>query len=273
MTAPPSESMGVTLLSGGLDSTTVTAFAKSRVQRLTALTFHYGQTHSKEVECAGEVARLLGVRHELLDISSFGQIAWYSSLTSPERFPLPKSPPSPPPGPTGEDGPRGPASGWAGGGGTTIPISYVPLRNTFFLTVAGAYLESEALYNIEELNMDPAEMQAYIFMAPNAIDYSGYPDCRPEFYDKMRDVLMYGSKLWSQYHVPMQIETPIIHLSKAEIVNLGMDLRAPLEHTWSCYDGGEVPCGRCDSCILRARGFAQAGYEDPLLVRLRAAPS
>ena len=250
------ESKGVTLLSGGLDSTTVTAYAKGLVQRLTALTFHYGQTHSKEIQCAQEVARLLGVGHELIDISGFGKAAWYSSLTSPESFPLPR------------DRRVGEIGGRPDGSGASIPNTYVPLRNTFFLAVAGAFLESLALHAIESQQEDPQELAAYIFLAPNAIDYSGYPDCRPEYYEKMRDALVYGSKLWAQYQVPIQIETPIIHLSKAEIVKMGMELNAPLEHTWSCYQAGEVPCGRCDSCVLRAKGFSEAGYRDPALARL-----
>ncbi len=250
------ESIGVSLLSGGLDSTTVTAYARSRLSRLTALTFHYGQSHAKEIDCAREVARVLDVQHEILDISGFAKAAWYSSLTSPERFPTPKSR-SPEPG-SGETATK------------AIPISYVPLRNTFFLTVAAAFLESQALYAIEAEGANPGEVAAYIYLAPNAVDYSGYPDCRPEYYEKMRDALMHGSKLWTQYEVPIRIETPIIQLSKAEIVGMGMDLKAPLEHTWSCYEAGEVPCGGCDSCIFRARGFAQAGYPDPLLVRLGA---
>ena len=102
-------------------------------------------------------------------------------------------------------------------------------------------------------------------MAPNAIDYSGYPDCRPEFFQKMGESLGYGSKLWTEYHVPLQIELPIIEMSKADIVRLGMELRAPLELTWSCYQGGDAPCGRCDSCILRANGFRDAGFPDPAL--------
>ena len=246
--------MGVILLSGGLDSTTVAAYAKSRVQELTALTFHYGQSHSREVACASKVAELLGMSHELVNIASFGKVAWYSSLTSPERFRIPED------RLRLEEGTHGSA--------TDIPNTYVPLRNTFFLTVAAASLESVALHAIEMEEVEPRDLRGYIYLAPNAIDYSGYPDCRPEYYDKMRDALKYGSKLWAQYGIEMEIETPIISMSKAEIVRLGMELNAPLEQTWSCYQAGELPCGVCDSCILRARGFAEAGHRDPLLVRL-----
>ncbi len=240
---------GVTLLSGGLDSTTVTAYAKDRVDRLTALTFFYGQTHSKEVDCARRVAERLGVEHRLLDISFLGEVAWYSALTNPERFPIPQNR----------------AEGEIGFG---IPITYVPLRNTMFVSMAAALLESQVLHAIEVGGASPEGIEARVYMAPNAIDYSGYPDCRPEFFEKMKQTLEYGSKLWTQYQVPIAIETPIIELSKAEIAELGVRLKAPLDDTWSCYKGGELPCGACDSCILRAKGFEEAGIADPLLVRL-----
>ncbi len=243
-------SYGVSLLSGGLDSTTVTVFAKGKTDHLTALTFHYGQSHSKEIDCAAAVARTLGVPQELMDISFLGKVAWYSALTNPERFPVPED----------RD---------AAQMGNSIPITYVPLRNTIFLSLAAAYLESQALHAIELEGVAPTDVQAYLYMAPNAIDYSGYPDCRPEFFQKMGESLGYGSKLWTEYDVPLRIETPIIQMSKADIVRLGMKLRAPLELTWSCYHGGDVPCGRCDSCILRANGFKDAGYPDPALTQAR----
>tara|TARA_B100001964_G_scaffold138457_1_gene152728 strand:+ start:170 stop:901 length:732 start_codon:yes stop_codon:yes gene_type:complete len=239
-------SYGVSLLSGGLDSTTVTALAKGKTDRLTALTFHYGQIHSKEVECAAEVARSIGVEQELMDISFLGKVAWYSALTNPDRFPVPED----------QD---------AAQMGNSIPITYVPLRNTIFLSLAAAYLESQTLHAIEIEGVSPSDVQAHLYMAPNAIDYSGYPDCRPEFFEKMADSLGYGSKLWTEYQIPIQIEIPIIEMSKADIVKLGIEIKAPLGLTWSCYQGGEVPCGRCDSCILRANGFRDAGYSDPAL--------
>ena len=242
-------SFGVSLLSGGLDSTTVTAYARDRVDRLTALTFYYGQTHSKEVDCARLIAGLLGVEHRLVDISFLGQVAWYSALTNPESFPIPRNRPN-------EEI------------GFGIPITYVPLRNTIFLALSAAYLESQALNAIEVEGLSHGQVGAYLYMAPNAIDYSGYPDCRPEYFETARRTLEYGSKLWTQYGVRIQVETPIIGLSKAEIAELGLRLEAPLEQTWSCYDGGELPCEGCDSCVLRARGFEEAGIPDPLMVRL-----
>ena len=240
---------GVSLLSGGLDSTTVTAYALETTDDLTALTFQYGQSHSKEVDCAKEIAGALGIRHRLLDISFFRQAAWYSALTNPDLFPIPEDQP-------------------AAQIGVSIPITYVPLRNTFFLALAAAFLESNILHAIEVDQVDPASVEARLFMAPNAVDYSGYPDCRPEYFQQMSRALGYGSKVSTEYHIPIQVETPIIEMSKADIVKMGVRLKAPLELTWSCYQGGRTPCGSCDSCILRARGFQEAGVPDPLLQRL-----
>jgi len=241
--------IGVVLLSGGLDSTTVAAYAKKQGYELKAITLHYGQKHSKEVECAKKVAEVMGIKQEVIDISFFKKLAWHSALTSPEDFKVPK-----------ERNKKEMAKG--------IPTTYVPFRNTFFLTIAAAFLESEVLSLIENEKVDPEELEASILIAANAIDYSGYPDCRPEYYEKMTRVLFEGSKLGTYYKKPINIETPIILKTKAEIVKLGMELKAPLQYTWSCYEGGEVPCGQCDSCILRAKGFAEAGYDDPLIVRL-----
>lgn len=236
---------GVTLLSGGLDSTTVTTYAKGRCDVLTAVTFRYGQTHSKEVDRARRIAALLGVEHRLVDISFVRDVAWYSALTHPDAFPVPSE---------------------SEHIGASIPITYVPLRNTIFLSVAAALLESSILYAIEVEGLDAGNVDAVIYMAPNAIDYSGYPDCRPEFYEQMAGSLELGSKLGTEYRTRFRIETPIIHLSKAEIVRMGIEIGAPLEHTWSCYLGGCLPCGSCDSCVLRARGFAEAGALDPALI-------
>lgn len=241
--------VGVILLSGGLDSTTVAAYAKKQGYELIAITLYYGQKHTKEVESAKKVAQVMGIKQEVIDISFFKRLAWYSALTSSENFKVPKQ---------RDDKEMA----------KEIPITYVPLRNTFFITVAAAFLESEVLNLIENEKVDTAELKASIFIAANAIDYSGYPDCRPEYYEQMTKALSEGSKLGAQYKKQIKIQTPIILKNKAEIVKMAMDLKAPLEYTWSCYEGGEVPCGKCDSCILRAKGFAEAGYEDPLILRL-----
>ncbi len=240
--------VGVILLSGGLDSTTVAAYAKNRGHQLTGITLHYGQTHSKEVDAAMKVASSLELKHQVVDISFFKQLAWYSALTNPELFEIPSK--------------RG-AEDMA----QDIPITYVPLRNTFFLTIAAAFLESEALSYIERDGVAPDEVEASIFIAANAIDYSGYPDCRPEYYEEMSRALFMGSKLGSQYGTPIKIETPLITMTKAEIVRLALAEKAPIECTWSCYQGGDRPCGECDSCILRAKGFREAEVDDPSLSR------
>ena len=248
-------SYGVTLLSGGLDSTAVTVYAWTVTDHLTALTFHYGQSHSKEVDCAQKIAECLGIQHQLLDISFVGQVAWYSALTNPDRFPIPQDR----------------AAGFSSGGpppADSIPITYVPLRNTIFLALSAALLESQVLYAIEVERLAPKDVEARLFLAPNAIDYSGYPDCRPEYFHSISQGLQYGSKLWTEYQVPIRVETPVIRMSKAEIVRWAIELKAPLEYTWSCYQGDPAPCGKCDSCILRAKGFREAGYPDPLLLRL-----
>lgn len=120
------------------------------------------------------------------------------------------------------------------------------------------------LDRIERRGFEPDEIEPTIFIAANAIDYSGYPDCRPEFYRSVSERLGLG-KIGVQYGLQFRIETPLISKTKAEIVRLGVENGAPLEHTWSCYDGGARPCGRCDSCILRAMGFRDAGVDDPAL--------
>ena len=158
----------------------------------------------------------------LLDISFLSDVAWYSALTNPDQFPAPS-------GRSDEEIGHG------------VPITYVPLRNTIFLSLAAAYLESRVLHAIEVEGVDASDVAASIYMAPNALDYSGYPDCRPEFYETVRRTLELGSKLWTEYGVPIGIETPIIDLTKAQIAEIGTKLGAPLEHTWSCYEGRRCP--------------------------------
>jgi 7-cyano-7-deazaguanine synthase len=202
------------------------------------------------VECARIVAGKLGINHKIIDISSFKEVAWYSALTHPEVFEVPT-------GRNVEEMAK------------EIPLTYVPLRNTLLIVLAAAKLESEILDKIEKKGVKPEDIEARIFIAPNCIDYSGYPDCRPEFYEKINDLMSLASKAGTQYKVEMKIETPLIRMGKKEIVELGTRLEAPLGWTWSCYEGGEGPCGRCDSCILRAKGFKEAEIEDPLILRLK----
>lgn len=241
--------IGLVLLSGGLDSTTVAAQATRQGFDLRALTVRYGQAHRREVKAAAEIARQLGIKHRLVDASFFSELAWYSSLTNPGRFPAP-------------------LDRAAGEMAADIPMTYVPLRNTLLLTLAAAFLESEVLYGIEHEGLDAQEIEAVLLIAANAIDYSGYPDCRPEYYRALGETLRLGSKLGTQYGIPLRVETPLIGLSKADIVRLAVKVRAPLELTWTCYSEGPTPCGRCDACLLRAKGFAEAGASDPALRRV-----
>jgi 7-cyano-7-deazaguanine synthase len=239
----------IVLLSGGLDSTTVAAHALRAGYEVRGLCIGYGQRHARELDSARNVAARLGIPLHVADASFYADLASYSALTGHGAHAVP----------TARD-----TATMADG----VPITYVPLRNTFFVTVAAAALESWMLTLIEEQGADPQTLQPTIFVGANAIDYSGYPDCRPEFYDSLVEVLRLGSKLGSAYGVRMAIEAPIIHMSKAEIARYGTELGAPLELTWSCYLGGERPCGACDSCLLRAAGFAEAGLPDPALAAI-----
>src|SRR5438067_10282135 len=171
--------LGLVLLSGGLDSTTVAALARREGYELSAVTVHYGQTHDREIESARQVAATLGLRHRIVDVTFFKDLAWYSALTHPEQFSLP----------TDRD---------AAAMAQDIPVTYVPLRNTFLLTLGAALLESEALQAIEAEGTPPTELEATLFIAANAIDYSGYPDCRPEYYAAAAETLRLGSKLGTQ---------------------------------------------------------------------------
>ena len=236
----------IVLLSGGLDSTTVATHAVRKGYDVRALSIGYGQRHVRELSSARAVANALGIKLIEVDASFYGGLASHSALTDTAAHALPEN--------------RLPAEM-----SRDIPSTYVPLRNTFFVTLAAAALESWLLKLIEAEGVEPSSLRGSILVGANAIDYSGYPDCRPEFYDSLVDVLRLGSKVGTAYNVPMAIEAPIIAMSKAEIVRYGVELGAPLELTWSCYAGGDRPCGACDSCELREAGFAAAGIEDPAL--------
>ncbi|MGE0599297.1 MAG: 7-cyano-7-deazaguanine synthase QueC [Dehalococcoidia bacterium] len=236
----------IVLLSGGLDSTTVATHAVREGHDVRALSIGYGQRHLRELRSARAVAERLGIQLLEIDAGFYANLASFSSLTS-EQHALPEN----------RDESRM---------AKDIPNTYVPLRNTFFVTLAAAALESWLLDRIENEGAAPATLEGAIYVGANAIDYSGYPDCRPEFYDAITEVIRLGSKVGTAYDVPMRIEAPIITMSKADIVRYGSELGAPLELTWSCYAGLEWPCGVCDSCLLRAAGFAAAGVPDPALV-------
>jgi 7-cyano-7-deazaguanine synthase len=226
-------SPAVVLLSGGLDSTTVLAIAKSEGFSVHALTFRYGQRHSVEVEAAKAVARQAGVvRHHVVDIdlTLFGG----SALTS--DIPVPK------------DRDLAPSSASA----REIPVTYVPARNTIFLSYALALAEVVEASNI--------------FIGVNALDYSGYPDCRPEYIHAFERMANLATRAGVEGRTRLTIRTPLISITKAAIIKLGTSLGVDYAATTSCYDpgaGGEA-CGRCDACQLRLKGFSEAGLEDPI---------
>jgi 7-cyano-7-deazaguanine synthase len=216
---------GVVLLSGGLDSSTVLAMALDMGYEVHALSFDYGQRHSRELESAKKIAKYYNVPHKIikLDLRQIGGSALTDDIEVPERK---------------MDDIK-----------EEIPITYVPARNTILLSIALGYAEV--------IDADA------VFYGANAIDYSGYPDCRPEYVEAFEKCANLGTKRGVEGK-PIKIMAPIIHMTKAEIIKKGMELGVPYELTWSCYRGGKKACGRCDSCLLRLKGFMEAGYEDPL---------
>ena len=238
------------ILSGGLDSTVCMALATRDGGRPPlALTFDYGQRHRVELERARAVAEWYQAEHLVvsLDASSWGG----SALTDPS-IPVPDAAGPASGGPaSGGPAPAGPAPGAATeAAAKEIPVTYVPARNLIFLSVAVGVAEAR--------DLDAA------YIGVNALDYSGYPDCRPEFIGAFRAVAAVAQKRALEGR-PVEIRTPLMELSKADIVGLAVRLEAPIHLSWSCYRGGRTPCGRCDACVLRARGFAQAGIADPAL--------
>ena len=227
--APPA----VLLLSGGLDSTTVLAVAKHEGFALHALTFRYGQRHATEIEAAKRIARDAGViQHRVIDIdlTVFGG----SALTA--ATPVPK------------DRDLSALSSEA----KEIPVTYVPARNTIFLSYALALAEVVGA--------------ADVFIGVNALDYSGYPDCRPEYIHAFEKMANLATRAGVEGSTRLAIRTPLISLTKAAIIKLGTSLGVDYSDTISCYDpsaNGEA-CGRCDACQLRLKGFSEAGLEDPI---------
>jgi 7-cyano-7-deazaguanine synthase len=229
----PTAPAAVVLLSGGLDSTTVLAIARSEGLNVHALTFRYGQRHATEIEAARAVARNAGVsRHDVVDIdlTVFGG----SALTA--DIPVPK------------DRDLRPSSATA----KEIPVTYVPARNTIFLSYALALAEV-----IEASS---------IFIGVNALDYSGYPDCRPEYVEAFERMANLATRSGVEGRTRLTIRTPLISLTKAAIITLGISLGVDYAATTSCYDPGArgEACGRCDACQLRLKGFSEAGVKDPI---------
>lgn len=224
----PISRRAVILASGGLDSTVTASIAKQDGCELFFLTLAYGQRHAVEVERARQVADVLGVADHLvmdLDLRAIGG----SALTGQTAVPKDR-----------ESNERG----------RTIPVTYVPGRNLIFLSIAAAHAEVVGA--------------PLIYFGANVLDYSGYPDCRPEFIHAFEVVLKEGTKAGTEGN-PLHVRAPLLMLTKAEIIQRGIELHVPFHLTHSCYDPvGEKACGRCDSCTIRREGFAKAGVVDPI---------
>jgi 7-cyano-7-deazaguanine synthase len=220
----------IVLLSGGLDSATVLALARAEGFEPLALSFRYGQRHAIELAAAERVARSLGVtdhRTVEIDLRLFGGSALTSDLAVPKH-----------------------ASANEIGGG--IPVTYVPARNTIFLSFALAFAEVAGASDI--------------FIGVNALDYSGYPDCRPEYIESFERMANLATKAAVEGRQRVRIHAPLIQLTKAQIIRRGLDLGVDYSLTLSCYDPDPsgAACGQCDSCLLRLRGFAENGVADPI---------
>jgi 7-cyano-7-deazaguanine synthase len=218
----------VVLLSGGLDSTVTLAKAGEDGYELYVLSLDYGQRHEKELACAKKIVEFYCVKqHKILyiDLSQIGGSALTDlTMSVPQERGITD---------IGED----------------IPITYVPARNMIMLSFAVAYAE---VVNAEA-----------VFIGANALDYSGYPDCRPEFLKAFQDAATFGTRCGVEGK-PVEIKYPLISKTKAEIVKEGARLSVPFHLTWSCYRGKEKACGKCDSCTLRLKGFKETGIQDPL---------
>ncbi len=232
MNRSPDNAPAVVLLSGGLDSTTVLAIAQSENFDVHALSFRYGQRHSLEIEAAKRIARNAGVRnHQIVDIDlrAFGGSALTAEIAVPKDRDLDSH-----------------------SAASEIPVTYVPARNTIFLSYALALAEV-----IES---------STIFIGVNALDYSGYPDCRPEYIEAFGRMANLATRAGVEGRTRLSIRAPLISLTKAAIIALGTSLGVDYSLTTSCYDptaAGEA-CGRCDACQLRLKGFSEAGLEDPI---------
>lgn len=215
---------GVVLLSGGLDSATTLYYAKSKGFDCSCLIFDYGQRHRRELRHAVKVADAAKRDYKIVKIA----LPWLGSSLLDRSQKLPRRVVIDP---------------------KEIPTTYVPARNIIFLSFAASFAEAIG-----------AQM---IFIGANAVDYSGYPDCRPEFLNAFQDALRRGMKTGITGK-GIAIQAPLLRKTKAQIVKLGRRLHVPFELTWSCYQGSSKPCGTCDSCRLRAKGFEEAGMKDPV---------
>ena len=228
----------VALLSGGLDSATTLAIAKSQGYEIYALTFRYGQRHEFEIETSRKIAKHFGVSQHVvsqIDLRSFGGSALTSDIEVPKGRSL-------------DDMSEG------------IPVTYVPARNTIFLSFALAWAEVVGASDI--------------FIGVNALDYSGYPDCRPEYIEAYQTMANLATRAGVESRQRLKIHTPLIHLTKAEIIRRGLELGVDYSMTSTCYDPSSTgeACGQCDACLLRLKGFAENGIPDPARYRTEARP-
>jgi 7-cyano-7-deazaguanine synthase len=213
----------VCLLSGGLDSSTAAAIAVARGYEVHALTINYGQRHEREIQAAKAIARHLGVAEHViidLDLRQWGGSALTADIDVPKE------------------------------GGEGIPTTYVPARNTVFLSIALSFAEAIG-----------AE---HLFIGVSQVDYSGYPDCREEFVRAFEDLANIGTRAGLEGAAHFKIDAPLINMSKADAIREGLRLGLDYSLTWSCYRGEELACGACDSCRLRLSAFAEAGVSDPI---------
>lgn len=220
----------VVLVSGGLDSATTLALARQEGYAVHAISFRYGQRHELELQCARKVCQALGaVEHQLveLDLRPFGGSALTAEIPVPKGRSLQEM-------------------------GSGIPVTYVPARNTIFLSFALAYAETRGTGDI--------------FLGVNALDYSGYPDCRPEYIAAFERMANLATKGGVEGNLPVRIHAPLIHWSKEEIIRRGLELQVDYGLTTSCYDPDNEgrACGQCDACLLRRKGFQANGLEDPI---------
>lgn len=222
-----SRKKAIVLLSGGLDSATVLCHVLDQGYETYGLIFDYGQRHKKEIKIAQHLAHVCGITAEVVKIG----MPWKGSALLDKEILIPEH--------DAIDRHH-------------IPATYVPARNIIFLSFAASYAEAVGAVRI--------------FIGANAVDYSGYPDCRPAFFESYEAMMKQGLKTGVEGK-KIKVGTPLLHKTKAQIIRMGMKLSVPYELTWSCYRGGKKPCGTCDSCQLRAKGFQQAGYADPLLAK------
>ena len=216
----------VVLLSGGLDSTTALYLAKSQGYEVYSICFDYGQRHDKEIQCAKNVAEKAGVKEHILVKTNMD--AWGGSALTDKNIDIPE----------GDENRK------------DIPITYVPARNMIFLAYAASYAEVVGAQDI--------------FIGVSQVDYSGYVDCRQEFIEAMENAINQGTVCAAVQGKRIKVQAPFMYMTKTQEVELGMKLGVDYSDTWTCYNGDELACGVCDSCLLRIKAFKDAGFEDPL---------